>query len=570
MQTRISVEEAKELRERYTTLKGFRGPWETLWKEIAEKMAPRRVPGMMGSVNSPSTEDESRLFDITAGQSALTLANGCLAWMSPMDTPWFAFTPDPLMEDEAANRWLSRATMIAREALGRSNFYTEIHEFYLDRSTFGTGCLYIEPGKKKRINAQCWPIGTYVIDEDDEGDVDTVIREMKMTPRTAAQKFGADNLSPTLQKAVKDGGAKALEPVAFLHFIYPRDESKRTKDSLAEEDMPIACVYMEEATSHVTRVSGYSEMPVMVSRYLVWGSGVGARWGWSPAFSALPEARQVNFLQKMMDALAEKMAFPPVLAPEELEGEIDPNAASVTYFSNDIATRLPKEWMTAGRYDVGKDRVLERQNAIKAAFHVDLFQMFAQLDKQMTAREVAERSSEKLVQFSPTFARMTTELFNPVSERVFSMGVIGGWFGEVPEALQIPMGNGFAFVAPPQVEYSSRIALALRAQPVLAVHRMIELTIGLANIDPTVVDNFNTDAAWQLAAANEQLPGELRRMKADVEQLRQARADAAAQAAQAEQAAAMAASAADLGRVPSDSPVGQAIGQQLQSLPAAA
>ena len=107
----------------------------------------------------------------------------------------------------------------------------------------------------------------------------------------------------------------------------------------------------------------------------------------------LPEARQVNFLQKMMDALAEKMAFPPVLAPEELEGEIDPNAHGVTYFSRDLASggSLPKEWMTQGRYDVGLQRIQERQKAINEAFHTDLFQMFAQIQKQMTAREVAER-----------------------------------------------------------------------------------------------------------------------------------------------------------------------------------
>ncbi|MTW08805.1 hypothetical protein GM524_13135, partial [Streptococcus pneumoniae] len=82
------------------------------------------------------------------------------------------------------------------------------------------------------------------------------------------------------------------------------------------------------------REGGYPELPVFVSRYLEWGSGTGRCYGWSPAFFALREARQVNFLQKMMDALAEKSAFPPVLAPEELEGEIDPNAMGVTYFSS--------------------------------------------------------------------------------------------------------------------------------------------------------------------------------------------------------------------------------------------
>src|SRR6185436_2076880 len=99
------------------------------------------------------------------------------------------------------------------------------------------------------------------------------------------------------------------------------------------------------------------------------------------------------------------------------------SAMGVTYFSRDLAgaNLMPREWMTAGRYDVGLDRIKERQRAIEDAFHVPLFQMFAQLEKQMTAREVAERSSEKLIQFSPTFSRLTSELFNPLLERIFGI-----------------------------------------------------------------------------------------------------------------------------------------------------
>lgn len=311
-------------------------------------------------------------------------------------------------------------------------------------------------------------------------------------------------------------------------------------------------------------------MPVFVSRYLEWGSGMGRLYGWSPAFAALPEARQLNFLQKMMDALAEKMAFPPVLAPEELEGEIDPNAAGVTYFSNSIAGTLPKEWMTAGRYDVGKDRVLERQNAIKAAFHVDLFQMFSQIEKQMTAREVAERSSEKLIQFSPTFARLVTELFNPMLARLFGIGLRGGWFGggdEIPSSAKRDLGNGLAFVAPPTVQYTSRIAQALRAMPVQSLYRMVEL--GGAFLQATgsaaVFDNLDADAAFRLAANIESLPEEMLVPADEVTATREARAEQMAQAQQLEAASAAADAAAKLGKVPKESAAGQAIESQLQA-----
>jgi hypothetical protein len=561
---RITADAAKLLKERYDALVGLRAPWVTLWEEIAKYVSPRRAPGLNGSITLPTTEGDARLFDTTAGHSAMVLANGCLAWMSPQETAWFAYSADEsLNDDEQVKRWLNKCTFTTREALARSNFYTAIHEFYLDRSTFGTGCIYIEPGKKRRINAQCWPIGTYVIDEDEEGQVDTVIREFVLTPRTAVMKFGASNVSETIRKKAEKGGSDALERIKFLHFIYPREWEDRRYGSALPEDLPIACVYMESDTQHVCKVSGYDENPVMVSRYLEWGSNMGARYGWSPAIMALPDARQVNFLQKMLDILAEKAAFPPVLAPGEMEGEIDANAAGVTYFDQSIAANLPREWMTAGRYDVGKDRVIEKQEAIRKAFHVDLFQMFSDIDKQMTAREVSERSSEKLIQFSPTFARLTTELFNGMLERLFGMGLRGGWFLDPPEALIKDMGDGTGYIAPPQVQYSSRIALALRALPTMGLYRTLELMGVMAPMNPSVVDNLDFDKALRMAALSEAMPDEIIRTQDDTDAMRAAQAAEAQRQQQMVEAAGAADAAAKLGGVPADSPVGKVLDDQM-------
>ena len=292
---------------------------------------------------------------------------------------------------------------------------------------------------------------------------------------------------------------------------------------------------------------------------------MGGLYGWSPSFAALPEARQLNFLQKMMDALAEKMAFPPVLAPEELEGEIDPNAMGVTYFSRDLVQggSLPKEWMTQGRYDIGLQRVQERQRAINDAFHVDLFQMFAQLQKQMTAREVSERAQEKLIQFSPTFSRLTSELFNPLLERVFGLLLRAGRFGDVPRSMIQPINETTGFVPPPKVQYASRIALALRSLPSLGYQRTLERLGAVAGIAPQVLDNFDFDKAERETALSDGVPADYLRSENDVQEERQARAEQQAQMQQ--QAAAMQAADAvsKVGRVPADSPIGQAIQSQL-------
>lgn len=551
----------KRLCERFDALREYRQPWETLWSEIARYVMPRRQPGMNGTIGTPSVANDTLLFDTTAIRANMTLANGQLAWMSPLESAWFAFEPQKDQGDDA-RLWLANSTQTAREELAISNFYTAIHEAYLDRGAFGTCALYIEPGRRSLLNAQAWPVGSFVIDEDESGIVDTVIREVKLTARQAVQRFGSENVSQKVRKAAENA-KQAHNKFEFLHCIYPREDADRDTSKLDGENMPIASIYLEREGNHICRVSGFEEMPVMVSRYLEWGSGMGALYGWSPSFAALPEARQVNFLQKMMDALAEKMAFPPVLAPEELEGEIDVNAFGVTYFSRELQSALPKEWMTAGRYDVGLERIKERQQAIKDAFHVDLFQMFAQLDKQMTAREVAERSQEKLIQFSPTFARLTGELFNPGLERIFGILLRAGRLGEVPDSMIQPAGEGLGFVPVPKVQYSSRIALALRALPAIGYARSLERWLALAPLVPSVLDNINFDKAEREIALSDGVPADFLFKEREVQNTRRQRAQQQAQMQQ-QQAQLMAADAiGKVGRIQPGSPVAKVIENQL-------
>jgi hypothetical protein len=304
-------------------------------------------------------------------------------------------------------------------------------------------------------------------------------------------------------------------------------------------------------------------MPFMVSRFMLWSSSTGSVYGSSPAGSALADARQVNFLQKMMDALAEKMAFPPVLAPEELEGEIDPNAYGVTYFSKEMGAMMPKEWMTEGRYDIGLQRVQERQTAIENAFQVDLFQMFASLDKQMTAREVMERSNEKVVQFNPTFARLTTELFNPLLQRVFNIMLRLGKFGDIPESMITPVSEGKVFVPPPVIRYASRLSLALKAAPSMGYQRTLERLSAVAAMAPQVMDNFDWDRAERDMAMADGTPPEFLIPEEKVAEMRAARAKAQEAAAQEQKSMMAAEAAAKMGSIPGDSPVGKELSRQM-------
>jgi hypothetical protein len=552
---------AVNLKARFEALKTLRANFVTLWGEIARYVLPRRLSGIMGTVAAPGNEEESRLFDTTAVRANVTMANGQLAWMSPSDSPWFEFQPPlNLKEDDEAKRWTAECTNRAREELAQSNFYTSVHEFYLDRSAFGTAALYLED-RDGDLNFISVPIGTFVFTTNHKGTVDTFMREISFTPSQAQQMFGSNISAALLEKASKP--ATQDVPVKFLHAVFKRDPAKLTPDDPSPKNMPFASTYMELDATHICEDGGVQEMPFLVSRFMLWSSSTGSVYGSSPASAALADARQVNFLQKMMDALAEKMAFPPVLAPEELEGEIDPNAYGVTYFSKEMGAMMPKEWMTEGRYDIGLQRVQERQKAIENAFQVDLFQMFANIDKQMTAREVMERSSEKVVQFNPTFARLTSELFNPLLQRTFNIMLRRDKFGKVPDTMITPVDGGNVYIPAPIIRYASRLSLALKAAPSMGYHRTLERLSATAAIAPQVIDNFDWDRAERDMAMSDGTPPEFLIPMEKVAEIRQARAEQQAQQQQQEQAMMAADAAAKVGGIPGDSPIGKEISKQM-------
>jgi hypothetical protein len=233
-------------------------------------------------------------------------------------------------------------------------------------------------------------------------------------------------------------------------------------------------------------------------------------------------------------------------------------AHGVTYFNGGVAGREPKEWLTGGRYDIGMDREARKTDAINRAYHVDLFRMFAQLDKQMTAREVAERASEKLVQFSPTATRMTTEFFNPLLQRVWALAVRSGMLPPPPEDIMEQDGEGNFFLPEPNVTFTSRIALAIKGLENVAFTRTFEMIMPVIQVAPETVDNLNFDEITRDLSRNNGLPSHWLRDLPAVEEMRAARAEQQARAQQLEEARIQAEIAQKAGSVKSDSLAAQA------------
>jgi hypothetical protein len=539
---------------RNEALKSDRMPFMAFWQDVANYVMPRKSE-ILSQRMYPDQSKEQRLFDSTAIRANQILSNGHMSWITPQGQAWFTFDcPDNLLQSDEAKQWFAACTEIARRELARSNFYTEAHEFYLDRGGFGTACMFVAEGKKNALNFEAWELGRYSLCEDDEGRIDTCYRDFDMTLRQMALKFGKENLHKEQQDKLDSNDAHALEEkITIVHAIYSRDPSEYDPRLRDGKNMPVASCYVDSKNKHLLSEGGFNETPFMASRFLHWSKSV---YGWSPSWMALPEARQLNFLEKQMDALAEIAAFPRILLPEGFAGSVDLRAHGVTYFDHSQPNAIPKEWITGGRYDIGKDRAEVRRAAIEKAFYVDVFQMFANIERQMTAREVAERSAEKLDQFSPSFSRLTVEFLNPVLQRVFSILLRGGHFPPPPNEVLMPTAAG-AVIPEPKVNYSSRIALAIKALESAGFERTLEMWTPMIQARPEILDNLDLDTAFRDSTRNNNVPARWLMDSRKMAQVRAQRAQQQAQQQQIEQAQQMADAAGKAGNIKPESTVGQ-------------
>jgi len=517
---------AKSILDRWNALSTDLQIWRTQWQEIADFMMPRKA-GISAVTYTPNSNKESLLFDTTAQDAAMTMAGGLMSWTTPANEVWFIYEPVfELRDSDPVKQWHLACSQRVQELLANSNFYTENHEDLLNHCTFGTSALYssMENG---RYSFESLPVGSFAIEENADGEIDTLFREIVLSARQAKEKFGEENLPKKLRDCLGDS-SKIDTRFTFIHAVYPRPESERPKDALgrsASKGKAFASCYIETTTKHLVQEGGYDTFPFAPGRYLKWSAlGNKSPYGYGPGFAALPDVRQVNHMQMIQDCAAEKAIKPALIADSRLEGEIVLSPGGITYVEPDYIK--PEVLQAQGNYPVGEDRIKMRQEAINAKFHKDMFMMFQGLDRQMTAREVAERASEKITLISPAFSRLITEKLTPLLRRLFNLAAENGLLPEPPPEAIAKLENGIATIPDPGVAYSSRLALAIKQLRNIGFERQMEGDMMLAQFRPDVLDNYNFDLITRDRARNNGMPVEWILAEDQVKAIRDQRAEA--------------------------------------------
>ena len=145
-----------------------------------------------------------------------------MSYITPSHDVWFKWSaPDDRGGDEA-EAWYNQCSEIALKELSVSNFYTEIHECFLDRVALGTGSLFTGTSSDGRLLFTNIPCGQFACAENAEGRVDTYVREFTYTAHQARSMFGVKALGPKAREVLERGGNPYATTLRFLHVVRPR------------------------------------------------------------------------------------------------------------------------------------------------------------------------------------------------------------------------------------------------------------------------------------------------------------------------------------------------------------
>jgi len=523
---------ADNVRQQYekklTALKNERSNWEGDWKLIQENFMPFRGRFFMSEANKPQKSRINNSINNRGIMAVRTMRSGLMAGVTSPARPWFRLaTSDPdMMKFRPVKEYMETVERMMRDIFAQSNLYQVLPNVYGELGTFGTACMMSMPNYNDVIRFFPITIGQYSLATNEDSTVDTMYREFRLTAKQAVERFGMNNVSPTVRNAYNAGNHTTM--FDFCHAVEPNANAK--SKAIKGSDMPVKSVYFERGSSandfaEVSKDSGFGAFNVMAPRWETTGEDV---YGYGCGYFGLGDNKQLQIQEKRKGQAIDTMVKPPLKAPSSMKNvPIVGVPAGITYYDSsspsggDGISPLYEIRPAIQELSLDMQNVEER---ISRAFYEDLFLMLAQSDRrQITAREIDERVEEKLLMLGPAMESMHAELLNPIIANTYSEMVKAGILPDPPDEIA---GK------PLKVEFISTMAQAQKMVGIGAIERWIGFVGSVSQIYPDA--RHKVDAIIAVDSVGEMLgvPQKLIRPDADVDDILKQEA----QQAQAQQA----------------------------------
>lgn len=367
----------EKLEKMYRRALDVRAPWLKRWDEARRYTMPT------------DDADNATLFDSTASDAADNLAASMYTLLTPPESLWIN-----LVRESELSPSPDIAIMMLRANLNDSNFYTTIHQCYMDLVVCGTACLFMAEnpiGADSAFSFTAIPMSDIAILKD------AVFHTTSMQASEVIEKYPTWTPPASLQTSIKQNPDMPLRLVQSLvgtQFIAWLDVGGNIENN-------------------VVSVGTFETNPYLIFR---WAIASGELYGRSPVLRALPDIKTAN---KVVELVLKNAT----IAVSGIWQADDDGVINLSNINLTPGAIIPKAVGSSGLtplssgadFDVSQIILTDLRDRIRHTLLADRLGLLS--EKEMTATEIMARNSDMMRILGATYGRLLHEFIRPLCER---------------------------------------------------------------------------------------------------------------------------------------------------------
>lgn len=366
-----------DLQQMYARALALREPWIRRWTDA------RRY-------TMPSTDsDMATLFDATASDAADNLAACMYSLLTPPESLWLTLVPEG---PDSPNAEIATAAL--RANLNESNFYTTVHQCYMDLVTLGTACLFMSENPIGAASAFSF---TAIPMQDIAILPNAVFHTATMTAVDIIQKYPDWTPPREIMDKMKQNPEYQLRMV----------------QSLVDTEFTAWIDVGGDIENNIVAHGTFETNPYLIFR---WAVASGELYGMGPVIRALPDIKTAN---KVVE-LVLKNATIAVSGIWQADDDGVINLGNINLTPGAI---IPKAVGSSGltpltsgaNFDVSQIVLKDLRERIRHTLLADRIGLLS--DKEMTATEILARNADMLRILGATYGRLLHEFIRPLCDR---------------------------------------------------------------------------------------------------------------------------------------------------------
>ncbi|MDR2413106.1 MAG: head-tail connector protein [Rickettsiales bacterium] len=367
----------KKLLQLYKKARDLREPWLNRWADAMRHAMPA------------SDSDIAALFDATAADAADNLAASLYSLLTPPESLWLNLIRE---SDDSPDADAAAKTL--RAHLNDSNFYTTIHQCYLDLVILGTACLFMAEnpvGADSAFSFTAIPMSDVAVLPG------AVFHTASMTAAEVMEKYPAWTPPANLRETFKNNPETPLKLV----------QSLIGKDFTAWLDVG------GDFESNIVATGTFETNPYMIFR---WAVASGELYGRSPVLRALPDIKTAN---KVVELVLKNAT----IAVSGIWQADDDGVINLSNINLTPGAIIPKAVGSSGLtplasgadFDVSQIILGDLRERIRHSLLADRLGLLS--EKEMTATEILARNADMMRVLGATYGRLLHEFIRPLCER---------------------------------------------------------------------------------------------------------------------------------------------------------